>query len=455
MRSKLKTGVSLFIAVLLALSLLAGCGNNNGSSATNDSNQTNRPDGNNSTASAPDKKVTLTIETSQEMLTNNPFVNYQPNIDAFEAKYPNITVKFVLDPDTQVQNILQTKIAAGQPSDIIIFSKVAAENELNLEENFIDLSDEPWVSKLTNPSAVRTSSGKIKGFSMKNMIGGMGIVYNQNIFRDLNLPVPKNWEQFLEVCEAIKASGITPIYAPFKDAWTFQMYTTTSWGYYVAMNEPDLWDRLNANEINWSDIPAFEESLNKFHDLYKLGYMQESLLSDDYAAAPQKFQTGKFAMMMGADVTATDLQAKIPEAEFGLFPLPMFEGEEEYLTIGQLDGVFFIPKDAKNIEEAKKFLAFLAEPEQLNAAQEAKSFIPSIDGAEAPAFNPFEEEIYKTYNEPGKTVPEMNIYMKVDLNDLWKYYQEMFAGLKTPNEVLQAWDKKFDELMGEKGIQGF
>ena len=41
------------------------------------------------------------------------------------------------------------------------------------------------------------------------------------------------------------------------------MWTTSGLGYYVEKIEPGLWDKLNRNEINWTDIAAFQESLEK------------------------------------------------------------------------------------------------------------------------------------------------------------------------------------------------
>jgi len=409
----------------------------------------------NAQAASTQKKVVLTIEVSQELKNNNPHAFAQENIDAFQRKYPNITVKLILDPDAQTKTILQTKLAAGQPSDIICYNKVSAENELDVVKNFVDLSNEPWVAKLTNPDALKAPNGKIYGFSMKNMIGGMGIVYDKDVFKKLNISIPKTWDQFVAVCKTLKANGYIPIYAPFKDIWTFQMYTTTAWGYYAAKIEPGLWDKLNTRKIKWTDVPAFLDSLTKLYNLYKDGYMQRSLLSDDYIGAVNAFRTKKYAMMMGADVTATELMSKLPYRHFGMFPLPMFKGEYEYLTIAQLDGVFFIPKAAKHIAEAKLYLNFLAQPEQMNRAQKVRPFVPSVKGAKIPKFDPFLEEIYKKYNLPGKTVLEMNAYMKVDLTPLWRYYQEMFAGMKTPKQVLEAWDNTFVSLMKEKGYPGF
>ena len=152
--------------------------------------------------------------------------------------------------------------------------------------------------------------------------------------------------------------------------------------------------------------------------------------------------------------TIEEMEEKLPDGEYGLFPFPMFDGESEYITVGQLDCVFFIPKDAAHVEEAKAYLNFLAQPEQCDRAQETVAFSPSIKGAKSPELTPFQEEMAEYYND-GRVALEMNTYMYVDLNDLWKYYQDMFAGVKTPKEALQEWDAKFSDLMQQKEKEGF
>lgn len=283
----------------------------------------------------------------------------------------------------------------------------------------------------------------------------MGVVYNKDIFEEEGLEIPKTYDEFLAVCETLKADGITPFYGPFKDVWTFQMWTSSTWGYYVAAEEPDLWDRLNHNEIGWDEIPAFQESLEKAYNLFKDGYMQETVLSDDYNSIPTAMGSGQYAMTVGSNTTVRDLLNAHPDKKFDMFPYPIYEGEEEYMTISQLDAEFFIPNDARHTEEAKLFLNFMAQPEQCDRAQEAASFVPNVTGAREPEFDEFEGRLYEEYNKTGKTVLEMNAYMKVDLNDLWVYYQDMFAGAKTPQEVLSAWDVTFEELMQAKGFDNF
>ena len=89
--------------------------------------------------SASNEKVTLTIEASQEIMNNIPYAFSEDNIAAFEEEYPEIEVELVLNPDAQNTSILQTKLASGQPSDLICYNKVSAENELGIQKNCIDL----------------------------------------------------------------------------------------------------------------------------------------------------------------------------------------------------------------------------------------------------------------------------------------------------------------------------
>lgn len=401
------------------------------------------------------EEITLTVEASQEIVNNIPYAFSEENIVAFEEAYPNINVELVLNPDAQNTSILQTKLASGQPSDLICYNKVSAENELEVAKNCVNLSDEPFVDNLANKDILVAPDGNIYGFAFEVKTGGMGVVYNKDIFEEKGLEIPKTYDEFLAVCETLKADGITPFYGPFKDVWTFQMWTTSTWGYYVAANEPDLWDRLNNNEISWDEVPAFQESLEKAYNLFKDGYMQETVLSDDYNSIPTAMGSGEYAMTVGSNTTVRDLLNAHPDKKFDMFPYPVYEGEEEYMTISQLDAEFFIPNDAKHIDEAKLFLNFMATPEQCDRAQAAASFVPNVTGAKEPEFDEFEGRLYEEYNKTGKTVLEMNAYMKVDLNDLWVYYQDMFAGAKTPAEVLSAWDATFEELMQAKGFDNF
>lgn len=322
-------------------------------------------------------------------------------------------------------------------------------------QNMLDLSNEPWVERLVNPDALRAPDGKIYGFVMHSPLDAQGIVYNKKIFDELNLTPPKSYDEFLAICEALLEAGITPIYAPFKDAWTVQIWPAGSFGYVAQVEKPGLWEKINAGELKFSEVPEFEEILAKYYALYEKGYIPKTALSDEYNMAPNVFSNGQAAMMIMGDWFIRDMETKDPSLELDLFPIPAFNDKELMISQGQLGGMVHIPKAAKHPEEAKKLLDFLSQPEQIERAQQEMPFIPSFKDAGIPSLTPVQQKIYEEYIQTGKAVVEMNAFMKVDLTELWKYYQDMFAGGKTPKEVLEAWDDKFAELMAAAGQPGF
>jgi raffinose/stachyose/melibiose transport system substrate-binding protein len=438
--------LGLLALTCMSMLVIAACGGG-GTSGTEKSSE--GADGGSSA-----KKVTITMEAGQAMKANNPYVFSQANLDEFEKQH-NIKVELIIDPDNQVKNIIQTKIATNETPDLVVYNKVAAENELNAAANMVNLNDQSWVQRLVNADSLKAPDGNIYGFVMQQPLDAQGIVYNKEIFEELGLKVPTSYDEFLQVSETIKAAGITPIFAPFKDAWTFQIWAAGSFGYYAEKIEPGLWEKINSNEVKWSEVPEFENILARGLDLANKGYIGKSALSDDYNMAPDAFMNRKAAMMIMGDWFITDMANKAPDLKLGLFPIPSLNGVELNISQGQLGSMLFVPNAAKHKEEALKFIEFISQKEQMDRAQAEIPFMPSVTDASKPQLNELQQEIFSNYIEKDRSVIEMNAHMKVDLTELWKYYQDMFAGGKTPKKVLEAWDVKFAELMKSAGQPGF
>jgi raffinose/stachyose/melibiose transport system substrate-binding protein len=407
------------------------------------------------------KSVTLTIAGSQTWkVPKNAWLTYQPTIDAFQAQNPGIKVEYLLLPDAQTTQVLQTQLATGEPSDIMVYSKVAAESELDAEKNMVDLSSEPWVKRLRQTDLLKAPNGKIYGFYPAIPTDGLGMVYNKDIFSRLGLSIPTVYQDFLSVCEKIKASGIVPIYGPYKDVWAFQIWPDSVWGIYAGKKDPGLWDKINTNKVKWTEVPAILDGLARADKLIKNGYFQPTVLSDDYAAAPAAMSSGKYAMMVIRSWFINDMTEKDPSLHLGMFPIPAFDDPAmNALAQAQIGPVLFVASKAKHIAEAKKYLDFLSQPAQIKAStlQSAGTYLPNFKDVSSPSspLQPIDQENWDKYIQTGMTCPEQNMFMKVDQNELWKYYQDMIGGAKTPEQVLAAWEVKFDELMKAKGYPGF
>ena len=169
--------------------------------------------------------------------------------------------------------------------------------------------------------------------------------------------------------------------------------------------------------------------------------------------AVDKFIGEGAAMMTMGDWFIAEVLQKDPSMDLGLFPVPYARGAD--LAISPLGGQLFIPKKAKHMAEAKRFLEFLASKEVAQEIIDRNNFISNLRDVATPEQPAYKQEIFERYIKPGRTVMTAASSQSVDPGDKWKYLQDMFAGGITAHEVWVKWDKRFEQLMKEKQALGF
>ncbi|MDQ0171474.1 raffinose/stachyose/melibiose transport system substrate-binding protein [Paenibacillus tundrae] len=432
---KRKKVATMMLASLLTISLTA-CGT--GDSSTGSS-------------SGGDNKAKVTLELAISKSSQDSAFIQQDILDEFE-KQTNVRVNLQLIPAEQTTTVLQTKLAVDETPDIIQYNLASAVTDLNLERNFEILDDEPWASRIVNKD-VLSAGGHIYSFHVSQDTGMQGVVYNKQIFEELGLTIPTTYEQFLAVCEKIKASGITPVFMPYKDAWAANIWPAAAFADFVAKNEPTFFDDLNSNKKKWSDIPEFKTFLEQQYEVYTKGYTNTDVLSDSYDMAVGKFLNKEVAMMFMGDWLIEGVAEQDPSMELGVFPIP--STEDASLGASPLGGQLFIPKKSKHLEEAKQFLDFIASKDVAQQIVDSKGYVSNFNDVTTPELPAYKQDIVDNYITPKKTVLTTDAYMLVDRSELYRLLQDQFAGGLTPEEVLQSWDEKFSQLMQDKGVTGF
>ncbi|QOS79063.1 carbohydrate ABC transporter substrate-binding protein [Paenibacillus sp. JNUCC31] len=433
---KRKKAASIVLASLLSISLTA-CGSGGTDSGTS--------------ASSDNKNAKVTLELAISKSSQDSAFIQQDVLDEFE-KQTNITVNLQLIPAEQTTTVLQTKLAVDETPDIIQYNLASAITDLNLERNFEILDNEPWASRIVNKD-VLSSGGHLYSFHVSQDTGMQGVVYNKQIFEELGLSIPTNYEQFLAICEKIKASGITPVFMPYKDAWAANIWPAAAFADFTAKNDPTFFDDLNSNKRKWSDIPEFKTFLEQQYEVYTKGYTNTDVLSDSYDMAVGKFLNKEVAMMFMGDWLIEGVAEQDPSMELGVFPIP--SSENASLGASPLGGQLFIPKKSKHLEEAKKFLDFIASKEIAQKIVDSKGYVSNLNDVTTPELPAYKQDIVDHYITPKKTVLTTDAYMLVDRSELYRLLQDQFAGGMTPEEVLKSWDEKFSQLMQDKGISGF
>ena len=128
------------------------------------------------------------------------------------ALHPNVTITIESRPGgTDGDNIVKTRLATGEMTDIFWYNSGSLLQALNPSETLVDLSNEPFIENIVESFLPTVSqNGQIFGVPSQTAMGG-GILYNKRIYEELGLSVPTTWEEFAANNEAIKEAGLVAL----------------------------------------------------------------------------------------------------------------------------------------------------------------------------------------------------------------------------------------------------
>ena len=241
-----------------------------------------------------------------------------------------------------------------------------------------------------------------------------------------------------------------------KDAWTTQMFTTNGLGV-VMEGQDDVWDKLLTNEQKFADVPEFTKLLQDFMKLYELGYVNEDHMSQPYDSLAGAMASGKYAMCINSESAIGDINTKYPDVEMGAMVIPV--SDKMILGIGNFVHGIYVGKDSPHPEEALMFLEYLSRPEVYSLMMEEKGGFSPFTDVESSNVQPCVQKLVDEYVNTGKYTYEFDSHLDACRaildSGLFRLFQEMVMGEKTPEEVWIEWDEQFSAFMKEKEYPGF
>ena len=310
--------------------------------------------GSNSSGGGGSEAATLSLLVTNDAATVK---SAQMVVDAFEKANPGVTVKTETRPGgSDGDNIVKTKLSTGEMQDVFWYNSGSLLQALNPSQTLVDLTDDPAVASV-EPSffPVVSQGGKVYGGPFGTAFGG-GILYNKDVYSKLGLQIPKTWSDFLANADKIKAAGITPVIETFKDTWTSQLFVLGDY-YNVQLANPNFAKDYTANKVKYATDPNAVKGFQKLQEVKAKGYVNDNYGSATNAQGMKLLAQGKGAMYPMLSVTVglvTADQAK----KIGFFGIPGDDAAKAGATVWEPGGAY-IPKASKNIDLAKKFIAFM------------------------------------------------------------------------------------------------
>lgn len=339
----MKKKLALVLCAMLTVTSLAACSKK----GTGDSTSETKGD-------------VLTIEFFQQKGEEGPQKGYKTIIDKFNAENPDIKIEMNTVPDPGT--VLTSRISSG---DIpVIFSDYPTQQQFKqkVANGYVkDLSGQEFLKNVNESSLDMTKQDDGGYYALPYSRNYIGVYYNMDMFDVNGLTVPTTWEEFVNVCETLKAAGITPMGLHGKDpgrvGHMFQC-ATVAW----APNGIETIAKATAGEAKLEGDPEFTNEFNKMATLFT--YANEDALALSDTACYENFVNGQYAMCITGSYARGTLLSSNPDMKLGVFPLPN-DTKETTRTLSGIDAAICVSAKASDEEKAAayKFLAYLAETE--------------------------------------------------------------------------------------------
>jgi raffinose/stachyose/melibiose transport system substrate-binding protein len=356
-----------------------------------------------------------------------------------------IKVDYQIVPSDQYTNLLMTKLNAGECADI--FGSQGGQfdivSQLNVEKNAVDLSGEAWASTVDPLAATELSvNGKLYGQPTQDISAVWAIAYNKQIFSKLGLSVPTTYAEFKTVCQAIKDSGVTPIYECVSDGWHHVLWFPEM-GVAMENAEPGLADKLNKNETTFADSSAAVTLLTQIKEMVDLGYWGDNYMANTYADGAKNIASGEYAMMVANQGFPTEVNAAYPDfaaEDIGFFVIPLLDNQT--LNVNPVCPSRFVYSGSANVDAAKQYLAFLARPENLQYMIDnvAKYNTLPFTGVK----DKYSDEIkafYAAYPTHGTVYQTLVKYVNPQWMEIGKEITALLQGDETVDQALKNIDR--------------
>lgn len=383
MRTKLNI-LSLLIVLCIILTSITGCSNSKdtGSSGNETTSQTETKAENSTGAekTEPEEDVYPENGLPKDPITlkvgffeggyGRAYYDYAK--DTFTQKFPNVKIETVYSP--KIDTVVQARIAANDVDEMfdlapLYWSTYGVNKQIEPLNDLYEreLYDTPGVKvKDILVDGAWDSRGEIDGniYTFPTYMWVGGLFYDKALFKEHGWNEdPKTFDEFKQLCEDIKAKGITPI--TFSGMYNYLAFTV-GWNklYEIAEINGYIDEFTQKYEYDLEYIPLGSkemlESWSKLFELGKAGYFSEGLASLNHTQSQMLAIQHKAAMVSSADWIDNEMKDSVePGFEWGYMALPFINDPNQTIyLIGDFATQFGIwaAKPDINKKWAKEFM---------------------------------------------------------------------------------------------------
>jgi len=183
-------------------------------------------------------------------------------------------------------------------------------------------------------------------------------------------------------------------------------------------------------------------AIDQIKEMADKGYWGANYMADVYADQPAKMATGEYAMTLanqGLPQQVADLNAGLTADDIGFFVMPI--ADNQMLNVNPVGPTRFIYSGSKNIDAAKQYLAFLAQPENLQYMIDNVAKFQNLPfSGLTPKYSGTVKEFYDMYSEKGTVLQTSVKYVNPQWMEIGKEIVSVIQGTEDSMKMLEHMD---------------
>lgn len=264
----------------------------------------------------------------------------------FQQRYPKVKIRQDISPSNDYQSTALQKIRGGNVGDVFTAFRGAQFTDMTKAGVFSDLSGQQVVGRY-EPALIGAgaSDGRQMGLPYQ-LVFNMPVTNVELLADNGYAQMPRDWDGFLGMCDALKSKGITPIAWPGGDAGNAGQLLNSM----VMNNAPtdDMFVKIESGEYKATD-DWFVTTLRQYSQLRP--YFQSGVTGTGAEAAQQLFVSRKAALLATGSYMVAGLRKLGARFPMGLYA-PITTAADRARYEGIFNATFILGVNARSSRRA-------------------------------------------------------------------------------------------------------
>jgi multiple sugar transport system substrate-binding protein len=267
---------------------------------------------------------------------------------------------------TSYQAAVLAALPTGETPDFFTWWSGYRIEDLYNQDVLVDLSD-VWTQAVADGNLPESLGAAFafdgKQWAIPSHVSYWVVFYNKKLFADNGLSVPTTWDEFIAVCDGLKAAGVSAIASTQNGRWpSFIMFEEL-----VLRTDPQFYLDLTAGRAKYTD-PTAVQAMDTWRTMIEAEYFTSFDL-DMGTEFPAQFQAGEVGMVpIGTWFQGTFLAANmVPGEDFDAFIMPNVNSAVTDKVAIVETGALAIANQSSQIDAAKKLANWWVTPDAQTA----------------------------------------------------------------------------------------